>query len=71
MSDPIRTIVLRVISGSLCLRFWITVGFWLVTLWVDGVSDDKVVFNLRPSNFSVGGVLFLSGCEFKDNMARK
>ena len=42
-----------------------------MTLWVDGVSDDKVVFNLRPSNFSVGGVLFLSGCEFKDNMARK
>ena len=71
MSDPIWTIALGVISGSLCLRFWIAVEFWLVTLWVDGISDGKVVFNLRPNNFSAGEVLFLSGCEFRDNMARK
>lgn len=41
-----RTVVPGAISGSLHLRFCVTVGFSVATFWVDGVSDGKVAFNL-------------------------
>ena len=41
----IRTVVLGAISGSFRLKFWVTVCFSVVVLWVNG-SEGKVALNL-------------------------
>ena len=71
LSVRICTVVPGAILGGLLLRFWVTVCFLVATLWVDGVSKGKVVLNLWRNNFSAGEVLLWSGCEFRDNIARK
>ena len=43
----------------------------MLAVWVDGISEGKVVPNLKPNNFSAGEVPFWSSCEFKDSIARK
>ena len=47
------------------------VCFSVAVLWVDGLSEGKVVFNLRPNNVSAGEGPFWSGSEFRDSIARK
>ena len=65
-----RTVAPGVIQGSLRLRFRLTVCFSVGALWIDGtVSEGKVVFHLRPNNFSAGKVPFWSGCEFRDGIS--
>ena len=69
-SVQIRTVVLGAISGSFRLKFWVTVCFSVVVLWVNG-SEGKVALNLWPNNFSAGKVPFWSDCEFRVSIARK
>ena len=51
-------VVPGVISGSLRLKFLVTVCFSVAILWLDDISEDKVVLNLRPNNFSPAEVPF-------------
>ena len=67
----IRTVVPGAISGKLCFKLWVTVCFSVVVLWVNVISEGKVVLNMWPNNFSAGEVPFWSGCEFRDNIVRK
>ena len=71
LSVRICTVVPGSISDSLRLKFWVKICFSMVVLWVDGISEDRVVLNLWPNNFSAGEVPFWSGCEFRDSIAIK
>ena len=71
MSVRIHTVVPGAISGKLSFKLWATVCFSVVVLWVNGISEGKIVLNLSPNNFSAGEVSFWSGCEFRDSIARK
>ena len=71
LSVRICTVVPGSISDSLRLKFWVKICFSMVVLWVDGISEDKVVLNLWPNNFSAGEVPFWSGCEYRDSIAIK
>ena len=70
-SVRIHTVVPEVISGKLRLKFWVTVCFLVVVLWVNGIREVKVVLNLWSNIFLTGEVSFLSGCEFRDSIERK
>ena len=71
LSVRICTVVPGSISDSLRLKFWVKICFSMVVLWVNGISEDKVVLNLWLNNFSAGEVPFWSGCEYRDSIASK
>ena len=71
LSVRICTVVPGSISDSLRLKFWVKICFSMVVLWVDGISEDKVVLNLWLNNFSAGEVPFWSGCEYRGSIAIK
>ena len=71
LSVRICTVVPGSISDSLRLKFWVKICFSMVVLWVNGISEDKVVLNLWLNNFSAGEVPFWSGCEYRDSIAIK
>ena len=62
---------IRKISGSLHLKFWVSVCFLVAVFWVHGISKGKVVLNFWPNDFSAGELPFWSDCEFRDSIARK
>ena len=67
----IHTAVPGAISGKLCYKLRVTVFFLVVILWVNGISEGKVVLNLWPNNFSAGEVTFWSSWEFRNSIVTK
>ena len=71
LSARICTVVPGSISDSLRLKFWVKICLSMEVLWADVISEDKLVLNSWPNNFSAGEVPFWSGCEYRDSIARK